>query len=189
MSELVTMQTKEVIDRIFKEPGIQYELTEFENLGKPIREIVTIYPKVVATGKDAGKTKYILKSFFLENASPIMIPEKVFSSPMMARSHFHAGDVLLSIVGTIGSLSIVPENLGQATGSCKIAILRSKGTYSPFVLAAFLLSRFGQLQIRRNTRGAVQMGLILKAARAEDPHHCRTERGRQDHLRRGVPAQ
>jgi type I restriction enzyme M protein len=29
-------------------------------------------------------------------------------------------------------------------------------------LAAFLLSTYGQLQIQRNTRGAVQMGLILK---------------------------
>lgn len=47
----------------FKEPGIQYELTEFENLGKPIHEILAIDPKVVATGKDAGKTKYFLKSF------------------------------------------------------------------------------------------------------------------------------
>jgi type I restriction enzyme, S subunit len=103
-----------------------------------------------------------INDFFLENAYPIMIPEKVFSTPMMTRSHFYVGDVLLSIVGTIGSLSIVPESLGPATGSCKIAILRSKGYYSPFVLAAFLLSRFGQLQIRRNTRGAVQMGLILK---------------------------
>ncbi len=57
------MHTKEVIGRIFKEPGIQYELTEFENLGKPIHEILSIYPKVVQTGKDAGKTKYFLKSF------------------------------------------------------------------------------------------------------------------------------
>lgn len=57
------MKTKEIIDRIFKEPGIKFELTEFENLGKSIHEIITIYPKVVATGKDAGKTKYYLKSF------------------------------------------------------------------------------------------------------------------------------
>ena len=63
MNGQVTMQTKEIIDRIFKEPGIQYELTEFESLGKPIHEILAIYPKVVATGKDAGKTKYFLKSF------------------------------------------------------------------------------------------------------------------------------
>jgi type I restriction enzyme M protein len=57
------MNTKELIDRIFKEPGVKFELTEFENLGKPIHDIITIYPKVVATGKDAGKTKYYLKSF------------------------------------------------------------------------------------------------------------------------------
>lgn len=57
------MNTKEVIDRIFKEPGIKFELTEFENLGKPIHEILAIYPKTSTTGKDAGKIKYYLKSF------------------------------------------------------------------------------------------------------------------------------
>lgn len=57
------MNTKEFIDRIFKEPGVKFELTEFENLGKPIHDIINIYPKAVATGKDAGKTKYYLKSF------------------------------------------------------------------------------------------------------------------------------
>lgn len=57
------MNTKELIDRVFKEPGIKFELTEFENLGKPIHEIITIYPKAVTTGKDAGKSKYYLKSY------------------------------------------------------------------------------------------------------------------------------
>jgi type I restriction enzyme M protein len=55
--------TKELIDRIFKEPGIKYELTEFETLGKPIHEILSIYPKTVEIGRDAGKVKYYLKSF------------------------------------------------------------------------------------------------------------------------------
>jgi hypothetical protein len=55
--------TKDLIDRIFKEPGIKYELSEFETLGKPIHEILTIYPKKAETGRDAGKTKYYLKSF------------------------------------------------------------------------------------------------------------------------------
>ena len=55
--------TREIIERIFKEPGIKYELTEFESLGKPIHEILTIYPKTAETGRDAGKTKYYLKSF------------------------------------------------------------------------------------------------------------------------------
>ena len=57
------MNTKELIDRIFQRARIKFELTEFENLGKPIHDIITIYPKVAKTGKDAGKTKYYLKSF------------------------------------------------------------------------------------------------------------------------------
>lgn len=57
------MNTKELIDRIFKEPGVKFELTEFENLGKHVHDIITIYAKAAATGKDAGKTKYYLKSF------------------------------------------------------------------------------------------------------------------------------
>jgi type I restriction enzyme M protein len=57
------MNTKELIDRIFKEPGVKFELTEFENLGKPIHDIINIFPKAAATGKDAGKTKFYLKSF------------------------------------------------------------------------------------------------------------------------------
>lgn len=57
------MNTREIIDRIFKDPSVTYELTEFENLGKPIYDILSIYPKTATTGRDAGKTKYYLKSF------------------------------------------------------------------------------------------------------------------------------
>lgn len=56
------MTEKEIIDRIFKEPGVSYELTEFEALGKPINEILEIYPKTSTSGRDAGKTKYFLRS-------------------------------------------------------------------------------------------------------------------------------
>jgi type I restriction enzyme M protein len=57
------MDTKEILDRIFKDPATRYELTEFENLGKPIHEILSINPKTATTGREAGKTKYYLKSF------------------------------------------------------------------------------------------------------------------------------
>lgn len=57
------MKTKEIIERIFKDPSTQYELTEFETLGRPIHEIVNIYPKIIESGREAGKTKYFMKSF------------------------------------------------------------------------------------------------------------------------------
>ncbi|WP_317310700.1 N-6 DNA methylase [Clostridium thermobutyricum] len=57
------MNTKEIINNIFKDPKTTYELTEFENLGESIYDIVKIYPKTSTMGRDAGKTKYFMKSF------------------------------------------------------------------------------------------------------------------------------
>jgi hypothetical protein len=45
-----------------------------------------------------------VNDFFLENSNPIRIPRKIYETPAMRRSQFVSGDVLLSIVGTIGSL-------------------------------------------------------------------------------------
>lgn len=44
---MTTKITKKIIYRIFKEPGIKYELSEFEEIGKSIHEILTVYPKTV----------------------------------------------------------------------------------------------------------------------------------------------
>lgn len=57
------MNTREILDRVFKDPKTTYELSEFENLGKPISDIITIYPKTSDSGRDAGKIKYYMKSF------------------------------------------------------------------------------------------------------------------------------
>ncbi|MBF0595213.1 MAG: type I restriction endonuclease subunit M, partial [Candidatus Omnitrophica bacterium] len=56
------MTTKEILDKIFKDPTTKYELTEFETLGKPIHDILPIYSKVSTSGRDAGRTKYYVKS-------------------------------------------------------------------------------------------------------------------------------
>lgn len=105
-------------------------------------------------GQDAG-------AFFIENSNPICIDEITFNRPVMKRSHLKQGDVLLSIVGTIGALSLVYSNK-DATCSCKLAILRPKKSDTEAVIAAFLKGKYGQAQIKRYTRGAVQMGLILE---------------------------
>jgi type I restriction enzyme M protein len=49
------MDTKTIIDRIFRDPKTKYELSEFENLGKPIEEILNIYPKVIESGHTSFK--------------------------------------------------------------------------------------------------------------------------------------
>lgn len=58
------MNTREILDKIFKDPKTTYELMEFPNWEKLIsEEKIIIYPKTSENGRDAGKTKYFMKSF------------------------------------------------------------------------------------------------------------------------------
>lgn len=99
-------------------------------------------------------------TFFIETSNPMYIGKRIFDTKLMQRSHLKKGDVLLSIVGTIGNLSLFYSDM-LATCSCKLAILRKKNI-KPEILAIFLMSKYGQMQIQRFTRGAVQQGLILE---------------------------
>ena len=100
-----------------------------------------------------------LNDFFISNDDPIYIPESEYKK--LKRSYILKDDVLVSIVGTVGLVSIVADTFDKLTGSCKIAILRSR-EIDPWFLSAFLLTRYGQHQIQKKTAGAVQMGIILK---------------------------
>ncbi|WP_296680631.1 integrase arm-type DNA-binding domain-containing protein [Novosphingobium sp.] len=98
--------------------------------------------------------------FFIDSASPNFITEDAFNRQYMKRSHLKKGDVLLSIIGTIGELSLV-DSENDATCSCKLAIFRPH-SIEPEFLAAFLQSVHGNNQIRRLTRGAVQQSFLLE---------------------------
>ncbi len=78
----------------------------------------------------------------------------------MKRSHLAPGDVLLSIVGTIGESSLF-SSPDPATCSCKLAILRPHVIPGEY-LAIFLKTKHGRLQIIRLTRGAIQGSLLLE---------------------------
>jgi len=99
-----------------------------------------------------------LSDFFVSDADPIYIPEKIYRT--LPRSHMLAGDVLVGIVGTIGSVGLVTKRHGNLTGNCKLAIIRAQSLPAEYI-AAYLTSRIGQNEIQRRIRGAVQMGLIL----------------------------
>jgi len=99
-----------------------------------------------------------LKDFFISDEDPIYIPENEYQK--IQRSHMFPGDILIGIVGTIGSVGLITDRHGRLTGNCKLAIIRSR-MIEPEYLAAFFLSKYGQNAIKRRTRGTVQMGLIL----------------------------
>ncbi len=101
-------------------------------------------------------------TFFADADKAIPITREAYDKPYMSRSHLQRGDVLLSIVGTIGSTALVDTD-EPATCSCKLAILRPKSISSAY-LATYLASSFGQRRIEQLTRGALQRGLLLEDA-------------------------
>ncbi|CAG8667847.1 1358_t:CDS:2, partial [Ambispora gerdemannii] len=122
-----------------------------------ITEYLQDYPGVpYYRGKD------INTDFFIENARPAYISESKYNQKQMIRSHFLSGDVLLSIKGTIGNLSFITDILKKSTGSRSIAALRPISEISSEYIAAFLRSKYGQVQLKRITRGTIQMEIILE---------------------------
>lgn len=55
------MTTQEVIDAIFNDPSVKYELTEFQRLGTTIPDMLNIYSRP-GTGKQTGKDVFYIRS-------------------------------------------------------------------------------------------------------------------------------
>lgn len=120
----------------------------------------TISDDFVERGIPYYRGQDVVDHFFVESADPNFITDHAYNRSYMKRSHLKKGDVLLSIIGTIGELSLVGTDQ-RATCSCKLAILRPREIEAEF-LAVFLRSEHGRNQIRRLTRGAVQQGILLE---------------------------
>ncbi len=102
-----------------------------------------------------------IHNFFIEYASPICIDKDTYNTSYMHRSHLKKGDVLLSIVGTIGEVALVSKD-DDATCNCKLAILRPHDVKQSALIALYLKSKYGFDQVDKFKRGAVQMGYLLE---------------------------
>lgn len=102
----------------------------------------------------------LTKKMTITDLSTVKITESSYDK--LQRSHVFNGDVLLSIVGTIGNLGLVYKYDEKLTANCKIAILRPKDRLiTSEYLYGFLSSRIAQDQIQKSVRGSVQTGLVL----------------------------
>jgi len=105
--------------------------------------------------KDLGKTKYLQL-----NSDYEYVDDETQQS--IARYIVNEGDILISVVGTIGLIGIVGNTLDKAnqTENCdKIINIRN---VLPEYLYYYLISKFGQDEIKKGTVGAVQPKLPLK---------------------------
>lgn len=100
-----------------------------------------------------------VKRFFLLDDDSVYVPEADFFR--LRKHQVQVGDLLVSVVGTLGNVAIVTEDVGKAIYSCKSTLYRPPGAVDPYYLCAYLNSAVGQAHLERNQRGALQMGLNL----------------------------
>jgi type I restriction enzyme S subunit len=95
----------------------------------------------------------------IEEGDLVFVPDDVW--PQISRYIVKSGDIVVSIVGTIGEVAEVPPSLDGANLTENAARLRVSDTVHPPFLAAFLRSSKGQAEIARLTVGTTQKKLAL----------------------------
>lgn len=77
------------------------------------------------------------------------------------RSKLQPNDVLVSITADLGSIGLVPSNIGEAYINQHIAVVRFKNAAQGKFMAWYLRSDWGQKDLLKNKRGAGKLGLGL----------------------------
>jgi len=55
------LTTEQVLDLIFRDPAVRHGLSEFVDLGKKPHSILSIFPKIIESGRNKGEVRYYLK--------------------------------------------------------------------------------------------------------------------------------
>jgi type I restriction enzyme S subunit len=96
----------------------------------------------------------------IDESNLVYVPNEVWRA--ISRYIVEAGDIVISIVGTIGEVAMVPRSLHMANLTENAARIRTqKDMLHPAFLARFLRSKGGQAQIERLTVGTTQRKLAL----------------------------
>lgn len=98
-----------------------------------------------------------VKNFVINNPEA-HIPKELFEK--LSRFQIKEGDLLVTVVGTLGKVAIARAKDIKSIFSCKSTIVRCS-EIDPYYLATYLNSKIGQTLLLRCKRGAIQEGLNL----------------------------
>ena len=109
-----------------------------------------------------SKYKYIrgkdVKNGLINDLENSAISEGKYNS--LPKYHLEDGDILMTVVGTLGNIGIYRKSFGPAMFSCKSTVLRPRKISSEIVMI-FLSTKYGKSLLMRNERGAIQKGFNL----------------------------
>jgi len=99
-----------------------------------------------------------VKPMHLVEGDNVYMPKADFDR--LSKYALSAGDILVSVVGTLGNSALIEKKHLPAIFSCKNTALRTRGI-DPRYLITYLNCEYGRSLLVRKERGAVQKGLNL----------------------------
>jgi hypothetical protein len=118
--------------------------------GTPWSPIPTQHPYIRVLDLNAGA---------IQRSGLVFVLDSVW--PAISRYVVALDDVVVSIVGTIGAVAVVPRELDGANLTENAALIRTEPALDPRYLSAYLRSEAGQAEIARLTVGTTQRKLAL----------------------------
>lgn len=98
------------------------------------------------------------------NIQHVTIPQNAEGT----RSKLLSQDILVSITADLGSIALIPDNIGDAFINQHIALVRLKNSKLAKCIAWYLRSDLGQKSLLKNKRGGGKLGLGLDDIRCTD---------------------
>lgn len=99
-----------------------------------------------------------VKNMFIVSNDNVYMPKSDFER--LSKHSLQSGDVLVSVVGTIGNSALIESEHLPAIFSCKSTALRAH-SIDPRYLVTYLNCHYGKSLLIRKERGAIQKGLNL----------------------------
>jgi len=118
--------------------------------GTPWAEQPTAHPYIRVVDMKGGT---------IDPSALVHVPDRVWQS--IRRYVVEANDVVISIVGTIGEVALVPQSLAGANLTENAALIRVAPSLDASFLTAFLQSQWGRAELARLTVGTTQAKLAL----------------------------
>lgn len=103
---------------------------------------------------DLTRDRIILKN---DNPQFVFLPDDAEGR----RTHLQPHDVLVSITADLGSIALIPNDIGEAYVNQHIAMVRFLNPKQAEFMAWYLKSDYGQKELLKNKRGAGKLGLGL----------------------------
>jgi len=101
-----------------------------------------------------------IKDNFLLNNDPIFISKNYFDK--QKRSHIRELNILMSIMGSIGDITITPLGFKECLANRAVCIIKNIKNINPFFLYAYLTTKIADKNIQRIKKGGIQERINLE---------------------------